>query len=115
MALIVDVLVDPGAGDAPPAGTPVHVELRDTSMADAPATVLASADGVVAEQSGRVLATVQLPEAAAPAGRATLWAHADVDGDAQVSVGDFITMQSHVAPSPEQSPGRVTVTVRPVR
>jgi uncharacterized lipoprotein YbaY len=112
----VDVLVDEAAGERPPRGTPLHVELRDTSLADAPAVVLAHADTVVAEDSGPRLASVELPEAEdrLPSGL-TVWAHADLTGSGEVEKGDYITMQSHPVPSPEQQPARLGVTVRPVR
>jgi uncharacterized lipoprotein YbaY len=109
----VDVLADPASGERPPPGTTVHVQLRDTSLADAPAQVLASADAVVGDEQGPVLATVDLPDAEAQ--RLTVWAHADLSGNHQVSLGDYITMQSHPVPSPEQRPGRLGVTVRRVR
>lgn len=114
MGIQVDVLIDPAAAERPPPGTRVHVELRDTSLADAPAQVLASADAVVGDQEGARLATVELPAPDASQGL-TVWAHADLTGSGDVTVGDFLTTQSHPVPSAEQQPARLPVTLRPVR
>ena len=114
VGILVDVLVDPAGGAPPPPGTPVHVELRDTSLADAPAVVVAAADAVVQPGGGPQLATVELA-AGRPASGLTVWAHADVDASGDVSVGDFVTTQSHPLPSGELQPARLPVTLRPVR
>jgi uncharacterized lipoprotein YbaY len=113
VAIVVDVMSD-AAGERPPPGTPVHVELRDTSLADAPAKVVASADAVVRGGEGEPLATVELTTAA-PASGLTVWAHADVSRSGDVSVGDYVTTQSHPIPAGEQQPVRMPVTLRPVR
>jgi hypothetical protein len=114
VTLQIDVLVDP-AGDRPPPGTPIHVELRDTSLADAPARVLSRVDAVVGEPGDDPrLATVLVPESE-PSADATVWTHVDVGGDGRVDVGDFITMQSFAVPSAELRPARLAVTVQPVR
>jgi uncharacterized lipoprotein YbaY len=113
MALAVDVLVDPASGERPPPGSRVHVEVRDTSVADAPARVTAQADGDVREGGG-ALATLELPDADLGPGL-TVWAHVDVERTGRVSAGDYVTMQSYPLPSPELSPARLAVTVRPVR
>ena len=116
MRYLVDVLVDPEAGESPPPGTPVRVELRDTSLADAPAVVLARAEGVVSDEPGQCLTTVELEsDAQRPTAGLTVRAHVPVAGSESVSPGDYVTMQSHPVPSPEQQPGRLAVTVRPVR
>jgi uncharacterized lipoprotein YbaY len=113
VTIVVDVLADPAGGELPPPGTPVHVELRDTSVADAAAVVVASADTVVAG-TGPQLATVRLPAAHASS-RLTVWAHADVTRSGDVSVGDYVTTQSHPVPSGELQPARLPVTLRRVR
>jgi hypothetical protein len=116
VTLHVDVMVDPATGERPPPGTPLTLELRDTSLADAPARVLARVETTVGEGSGDLLASVDVPDAGGTLKTPpTVWAHADVSGDGRVSVGDYITMQSHPAPSPELQPRRLTVTLRPVR
>lgn len=112
MALRVAVLADPGEAERPAPGTPLRVELRDTSLADAPARTLHVAETAVEAGTGPVLATVELPDA--PPG-ATVWAHAAVAGAGRVSRGDWVTTASHPAPSPEEAPARLEVTLRPVR
>jgi uncharacterized lipoprotein YbaY len=80
------------AGDEPlPPGSPLRVELHDTSYADAPAVVLKRVDTTVAKKGRETTVTV---EADVPDG-ATVWAHNDVDRDGRVSKGDFISMQSY--------------------
>jgi uncharacterized lipoprotein YbaY len=108
----VEVLIDPDA-ERPPPGTPLRVQLRDTRLADAPAEILAEADAVVSDESGQRLATVELPEG--PGEGLTVWAHADVTRTGDVTAGDYVTTQSHAAPSPEQQPARLAVRLRPVR
>ena len=81
-------------GDAPPpAGAAVRVEIRDISVADAMAPVVASASGQVALSAAGdspAIARVTLEIDRVP-DIGTVWAHVDVDGDGSVSVGDFIT------------------------
>ena len=110
MAFRVDVLAE---GERPPAGSRVHVELRDTTLADAPATVLERVDAVVGDAPGDALATVEL--ASPPPANATVWVHVDLTGDGQVAVGDYVTTRSNPVPSGELQPERVPVTVRRVR
>lgn len=107
MIIAVDVTTADGA--PLPAGTPVRVELRDTSRADAAAETIASATARVgAERPTSVAVEVELPR---PCAGCTVWAHADVDEDGAVSVGDLITMESFPV-SPSQP--RIRVTVREV-
>jgi len=81
------------SGAMPPAGTPVIVEAQDTSLADAPARVVARARGVVSTSNDHVVATVSL-SLEEPPNDYTIWVHIDVDRDGRISVGDFITMES---------------------
>lgn len=69
------------------------VEAQDTSLADAPARVVARARGVVRRSDDHVVATVSL-SVEAPPNDCTVWVHIDVDRDGRISVGDFITMES---------------------
>jgi hypothetical protein len=109
MLVIVDVSVE--GDERPAAGAPIHVEVRDTSLADAPAQTVGAADDVVRGESGRWLDTVELNVPRLPA-HSTVWAHVDVDRDGRVSRGDFITTAAYpVSPGDEV---RVAVTVRKV-
>jgi uncharacterized lipoprotein YbaY len=61
----VRVRVVSGDEGSPEPGTPVRVELRDVSLADAPSTVVASADAVVKEKTDGVIAdtTIEVDDA----------------------------------------------------
>jgi hypothetical protein len=110
--VVVIVEVSAVAG-RPPAAAPVVVQVRDTSLADAPATVLAEARGQVRGELGSWLDTVEIGLPAGTAGRdTTVWAHVDVDGDGRVSRGDFVTTASHPVPPGDEV--RVAVGVRQV-
>ncbi len=93
MNLKVDLIVSAGKRPAP--GTPVWVQLRDTSLADAPAVVLAEARGVVQPGTAPLVASVELKTDALPPGT-TVWARVAGSGDMQrTQVGDYITMASY--------------------
>ena len=79
-------------GHEPPAGAPVLVQILDTQIQDAPATVLAEA------RSSWGSGPVELDFA--PAGSPTVFAHVDVDRDGQIGDGDFITMESYPCTEP---------------
>lgn len=89
--VIVEVSVS--GPERPPAGAPITVEVRDTSLADAPSETLSAARGVVRESGP--LAVVELEVADLPTHGATVWAHVDVDEDGRVSRGDYLTTASH--------------------
>ena len=96
--------------EALPPGTPLRVEVRDTSQADAAAVRVASHTTKVPAAGGPVTVSFNLERV--PDG-STVWAHADVDGDGRVSSGDFITMESY----PVQRSGaeqRTTISIRKV-
>lgn len=99
-------------GEARPRqGAPIRVEVRDTSLADAPAETLATATTKVSGTGDDPLATVELSVEGGP-GHRTVWALVDVDGDGRTSEGDFVTTRSYpVGPGDEV---RVEVTVRAV-
>lgn len=97
--MLVEVKVVPADDDSrrPPPGTPVLIELRDTSLADAPSRVLAAAEGVLETVGDRLLASAVLDvdgSVFTPQAELTLWARCRVSGAARVSSGDWITMES---------------------
>jgi len=96
--------------DRPPEGTPIRVEVRDTSLADARSVKVAGVDSVVRGRLGTWLDTVEID--VDPADSLTVWALADVDGDGEVGVGDYITQASY--PVPQAQEARITVTLRRV-
>jgi hypothetical protein len=109
MLVIVEVTLE--RDGRPAAGSPVRVEVRDTSLADAPARTVGSATGEVRGTRGSWLETLEvvvpeLPEVS------TVWAHVDVDGDGRVSRGDFVTTVAYEVPDVPEA--RVTIRVRRV-
>lgn len=99
-------------GSTPAPGTPLHVEVRDTSVADTDAVVVAAADAPVtgpAEGGGIASLTLELPDHGAP-GDWTVWAHVRAAGEPRVSSGDWITVQSYPASS---APARSTAAPAP--
>jgi uncharacterized lipoprotein YbaY len=109
--VVVTVEISAEGGQRPAPGTPLRVELRDVSLADAPSEVIARAEGSVRGSLGRWLETIELSVPELPES-STIWVHVDVDRDGKVSPGDFITTAAYpVSPGEE---ARVTVSVRRV-
>jgi len=104
MKVVVEISVS--GAERPPAGAPVRVEVRDTSLADAPSVTMGGADGVVGEAAQGPLGVLEVELASLPRG-CTVWAHVDVDEDGRVSRGDFLTTAAFPVPPGE----RVTVPV----
>jgi len=109
MLAIVEVSTE--GGERPPLGAPIRVEARDTALADAAATTVASATGAVRGQHGSWLDTVELDVPTLP-DHCTIWAHVDVDRDGRVGRGDFITTVAYLVPSGAEA--RVPIRVRRV-
>ena len=98
----VRVRVVSGDEGGPEPGTPVRVELRDVSLADAPSTVVASADAVVKKKTDGVIAdtTIEVDDATwQRVAGLTLWARVASSGAGRTAPGDWITMQSVPLPS----------------
>jgi uncharacterized lipoprotein YbaY len=93
-----------------PPGTPLRVEIRDTSQADAAAVIVASQTTRVPASGDAITVSIALERV--PDG-STVWAHADLDGDGRVSAGDFITMESYPVKR-SGSEQRTTITIRKV-
>ena len=87
-------------GPVPEPGAPVQVEVRDTSVADAGAVVVAAATEPVGERlstaTRALLAerTFDLPDDGAPQDW-TVWVHVQATGATGPSAGDWITVQSY--------------------
>lgn len=107
MELRLDVLVQ--GADRPPVGCRIHVQILDTDLQDAPATVLAEAQGTVGGGMSEPLASLAI-SVRDRGRRPTAWVHVDVDGDGRVSRGDYLTTQSF--PLPEGDAARLPVVVR---
>lgn len=95
--------------EQPPAGARVVVQVLDTTYADAPAAVLAEDVGTITVTDSLVIhrATVDAVDAG---GGATVRVHVDVDGDGEVSLGDFVTTQAY----PVADAGAISVSVQRV-
>ena len=104
----MSVRVRAGQGGRPPDGSSLIVQLRDTSVQDAPATILGEKRGKVGAGGGDLLATIEV-DAKARGVRPEVWAHVDVDGDGRVSRGDYVTMQSYPIPDGARPVLEVTV------
>ena len=92
MEITVEVVA---AGECPPAGSPVIVQIRDAAYADAAATTVAqkkvkSRDAKEGEPIAH--ARVNLKKEGS---HLIIWVHVDVDKSGDVSTGDYITMQSY--------------------
>ena len=97
-------------GDAPlPPGSSVAVEIRDTSLADAPAIVLHRVTVDVPKAGRTMKVTVPITLATVPDGT-TVWAHVDADRDGRVSKGDYVSVESY----PVASVQSLTVRVKKV-
>ena len=94
MVVRVEVFTEGAA--RPAAGTPVVVQVRDTSLQDARATILGEGRGVVTAGGSGRLAAVEV-KARDAGGTPTVWVHVDTDRDGRVSRGDYVTVQSYPA------------------
>lgn len=82
------------SGEPLPPGSSLKVEIRDTSLADAPAIVLQRIS-VAVPKAGRTMAVpVPIELTTVPDGT-TVWAHVDADRDGRVSKGDFVSVESY--------------------
>jgi hypothetical protein len=109
--LLVEVVVE--GLDRPPSGSPLRVEVRDTSLADVEAPLVVEKRAVVAGELSGWLQTVDLeiPDGALePRSRFSVFVHVDVDADGALSAGDFITTRSYPIPH-ERAGGEVRLQV----
>jgi putative lipoprotein len=97
-------------GAAVPPGSPLLVELRDTSLADAPAVSLKQVRSTIT-RSGTSSVQITMDPGSIPEGT-TVWVHLDVDRDGRVSVGDYITVESY--PAAVSGPQEMTIRLKRV-
>lgn len=131
--MLVTVRVVPVAGQSPPDGAPVTIEVRDVSRADGPSVTVATADTVVGALGETTdgtspttppdLAATDIPAAVTVAelevddellvdGRdLAVWARVDLSGQPRVSAGDWITTQSYPVRAGVDA---VDVEIRPI-
>jgi hypothetical protein len=84
-----------GGEERPPPGSPVRVEVRDTTYVDTLAPLVSEASGTVEAGESARLGAVQLDVAPDAPSELTVFAHVDVDQDGKVSAGDFITTAAY--------------------
>lgn len=90
MHVVVEVIS--GGLDRPPSGAQVIVQVRDTSRMDTRADIISEQRSTTGTNRDRIaLVEFEVPDGTA---NATVWALVDVDGDGQVSRGDYLTVQS---------------------
>ena len=106
--MVVEVGIE--GEERPPPGTPLRVQVLDTTYADAPARVVEETTSEVAAGAGDVLQRVELPFEPSGSAAYTVRAHVDVSGNGRVTPGDFVTTASH----PVDGADRVRVAVRKV-
>ena len=109
MLVIVEIWAE--GNQRPPAGVPIRVEVRDTSLIDAPSRTVGAAEGQVRGQASSWLDTLEV-EVPSPCSHCIIWAHVDVDNDHKVSSGDFVTTVAYPVPSDSQA--RLTINVKKV-
>jgi uncharacterized lipoprotein YbaY len=109
----VEVTLVLPTGLAPSAAAVLRVRLEDVSVADRPSAVVSSAEVPVPEPTGGGAVEVSL---AVPAARIderdsySVFAHLDLDGSGDVSVGDALTTQTYPVLT-RGAPDRVEVTL----
>lgn len=92
MKLTVEVVA---RGDGPPADAPVRVEIREAGLQDAGAVTVAGVSTHTRScDAGEPCASAAV-EVPGESAHAIVWVHVDVDESGDVTVGDYITMQSY--------------------
>lgn len=92
-------------------GSPMRIEIRDTSVADAPAVVLKQLRTVVPISGRTTEMEVAMEVPSVPSGT-TVWVHLDSDSDGRVSPGDFVSVESFpLASVPSQA---VTIRIKKI-
>jgi uncharacterized lipoprotein YbaY len=99
--MILQLTIVSAGGEPLPPGSPVRVELRDTSFADAPAVLAKRVERTVPKTGRTTSVSVPIDVAKVPEG-STVWAHIDVDRDGRVSKGDLISVESYPVTSSTQ-------------
>ena len=106
MLLTVEILME--GQKRPPVGSPVRVQVRDTSLADAPSVTVKETLGAARGQHGPWLETALIDLDRLPRG-STIWAHVDVDNNGRVTPGDCVITASYPAPVGEDTQMQVEV------
>jgi|tagenome__1003787_1003787.scaffolds.fasta_scaffold19331115_2 hypothetical protein len=108
----LQLIIQSGEGDPLPEGGSVNIEIRDTSLADAPAVTLKRVSVSVPKARRTMSLPVAIELRSVPDGT-TVYAHLDADGDGRVSRGDYVTVESYpLTREPEQ---HLTLRMRRVK
>jgi hypothetical protein len=114
--LLVEVVAE--GLERPPVGAPLRLEVRDTSLADVEAPLVAEKRAAVAGERSNWLQNVELeiPDASVdPRSRLTAFVHVDVDRDDAMSPGDYITTRAYPVPHDgTRTETRLQVAVAPI-
>jgi uncharacterized lipoprotein YbaY len=101
IAMTLQLTIVSAGGEPLPPGSPMRVELRDTSFADAPAVVVKKIETTVPKTGRTTSVSMPMDLTTVPDG-STVWAHVDVDRDGRVSKGDLISVESYPVTSTTQ-------------
>jgi putative lipoprotein len=114
----VIVQVDPATGERPPAGADLVVELRDTSIADAPSVTLATVRRAL-PSGDEPAAEIDLDVDDAmidPRASLTVFAQCIADSSRGRTKGDWITTESYpVRPGDRDELQSTEITLRQIR
>ncbi|NTW63917.1 MAG: hypothetical protein HGA46_07510 [Chlorobiaceae bacterium] len=93
----------------------LRIEIRDTSLADAPSVTLAAMQKNAEQVSGRTVinGVFDLQNAISPKATATLWAHLSLSGENRINKEDFITTRSYPITTIDEN-GQVLAELHPV-
>ncbi len=93
----------------------LRIEIRDTSLIDAPSVTLAATLYHADQLANRafITGTVELPEQISAKASITLWAHLSLSGDVRVNKEDFITTRAYPIMKTDEH-GQVVVVMQPV-
>lgn len=101
-------------GEVPARAAAVYIRVEDVSYSDAPAQKIAEEvlRDVRISSDGRLAFSLPIGELR-PTGDYSVRVHVDVDGDGQISPGDFISVQRHPVLTYGR-PDQVTIPLRRV-
>lgn len=98
MIVLVDVVMqgEPPFEERPPAGSPIVVELRDTTALDSDSQRVAARHATVEGVASSWLATTELvvDDDVDPRRDLTIWVRVAASGSDELAAGDWITTQS---------------------
>ncbi|ABL64124.1 YbaY family lipoprotein [Chlorobium phaeobacteroides] len=93
----------------------LRIEIRDTSLADAPSVTLAETQQTAEQVSGKTVVdgAIDLQKSFSPKATITLWAHLSLSGEKRIKKEDFITTRSYPITTIDEN-GQVLAELHPV-